>query len=43
MTVQGGVLVPQVLEFLFTIEVIPNTVIKLRILRKENLYKRGWN
>lgn len=43
MTVQGGVLVPQVLKRLFTIQVLPNTVIKLRTLRKENLYKRGWN
>lgn len=43
MTMQGGVLVPQVFEFLFTIKVLPNTVIKLRTLRKENLHKRGWN
>lgn len=43
MTMQGDVLVPQVFEFLFTIKVLPNTVIKLRTLRKENLHKRGWN
>ena len=41
MTMQGGALVPQVFEFLFTIRVLPNTVIKLTTLRKENLYKIG--